>query len=444
MSSSHAADIAYETGPASRPRGGIRPLALALVWLTFATGSFVFAEPAPYDVLMLGLVFALPLVRLADMTPRLTLFLGLWLAITAGGLLAVTQAYGIERPLKHTLITLYLSLSAVLVAGFVRHDPERHARLILSGWAFAAFVAASAAAIGYFGLLPGVYDLFTEYGRARGPFKDANVFGPFLVPVLLYGLHLAVAGTAGRALGVVLLVPLLLFCVLVTFSRGAWLHAFVSLLVYAYLAFATAPTHRRRLKLLLFALLGAGLAVVVVASALQVGQIADLFGERAAFTHSYDVGPDGRFGGHFKALRLILENPLGIGAVEFGYTYHNEDVHNVYLAMFLNAGWLGGLLYLALVLTTLAMGFAHAVRATPTRGLMIVALASFAGIAVLGLVIDTDHWRHFFVIMGLIWGLAATPGRAVEAGPSRASPRMHELGSKISLLYQGNGRSGRI
>jgi hypothetical protein len=24
-----------------------------------------------------------------------------------------------------------------------------------------------------------------------------------------------------------------------------------------------------------------------------------------------------------------------------------------------------------------------------------------------GFVIDTDHWRHFFLLLGMIWGLAA-------------------------------------
>ena len=28
----------------------------------------------------------------------------------------------------------------------------------------------------------------TRYGRATGLFKDPNVFGPFLVPALIYGL----------------------------------------------------------------------------------------------------------------------------------------------------------------------------------------------------------------------------------------------------------------
>ena len=32
-----------------------------------------------------------------------------------------------------------------------------------------------------------------------------------------------------------------------------------------------------------------------------------------------------------------------IDSVQFGSQFHHEDVHNVYLSMFLNAGWLGGI-----------------------------------------------------------------------------------------------------
>ena len=32
--------------------------------------------------------------------------------------------------------------------------------------------------------------------------------------------------------------------------------------------------------------------------------------------------------------------------------------------------------------------------------------------AVEGLVIDSDHWRHFYLIMAMIWGMALAPGAA--------------------------------
>jgi len=33
-------------------------------------------------------------------------------------------------------------------------------------------------------------------------------------------------------------------------------------------------------------------------------------------------------------------------------------------------------------------------------------LAAFLGMVLEGLVIETDHWRHFYLIMAMIWGLA--------------------------------------
>ena len=36
---------------------------------------------------------------------------------------------------------------------------------------------------------------------------------------------------------------------------------------------------------------------------------------------------------------------------------------------------------------------------------MPVAYAVFAGVAVEGMVVETDHWRIFFVMTGVLWGL---------------------------------------
>jgi len=35
----------------------------------------------------------------------------------------------------------------------------------------------------------------------------------------------------------------------------------------------------------------------------------------------------------------------------------------------------------------------------------------FIGEVAEGFVIDTDHWRHFFLLLGIIWGLAAATFR---------------------------------
>ena len=151
--------------------------------------------------------------------------------------------------------------------------------------------------------------------------------------------------------------------VLLSFSRGAWVNLGVAVAIYGVLHLLTARRNRVRLKFaaLTVAAMAAVAAVVVVA--LQFDEVADLLEERAALTQSYDEGPEGRFGGQQKAAGLILEHPLGIGAQQFVPQYHHEEPHNVYLAMFLNAGWLGGLVFLGLVGSTTVLGLRHALRA---------------------------------------------------------------------------------
>jgi O-antigen ligase len=104
---------------------------------------------------------------------------------------------------------------------------------------------------------------------------------------------------------------------------------------------------------------------------------------------------------------LILENPFGIGALEFASRHHTEDVHNVYLSMFLNTGWLGGMTYLMIVGITLLFGLRHAFRRTASQPLYIVAYSALAAMVLLGSLIDTDHWRHHYLLLGMVWGLSA-------------------------------------
>ena len=49
---------------------------------------------------------------------------------------------------------------------------------------------------------------------------------------------------------------------------------------------------------------------------------------------------------------MMLERPLGIGAMEFGKTY-GEDEHDIWLKSLTTYGWLGFAAYVSLVLWTL-------------------------------------------------------------------------------------------
>jgi O-Antigen ligase len=385
---------------------GIKRLALFYLWVAIATGGVVYVEPSPYDGLMIGAVILLPLVGLAPLTRGLAVYLVLLCGIVAGGYIATTQAGILGVPVTHVTITLYLALSSVVMAAFVAHDPEPNVRLIMSAYMVAALVAALAALIGYFNIIPGLHDIFTEFGRARGTFKDPNVLGAFLVPALLYAFNVVLTGRFARASFWAIALPILLFGTLLSFSRGAWLNLLVALAVYSFITFGIAATNRERIKLVFSIVLAGALAVGVLTAAQSIPKVAELLGERASFEQSYDVGPEGRFGGQEKAAELVITHPLGIGALEFARVYHNEDVHEVYLNMYLNTGWFGGTLYIFLVFTTLVLGLKLVLRDRGGDGVSAVLVAAFFGMALEGAVIDTDHWRHFYLIMAMIWGMA--------------------------------------
>ena len=140
-----------------------------------------------------------------------------------------------------------------------------------------------------------------------------------------------------------------------------------------------------------------------------------LASERASLDQSYDEGPEGRFGGQQKAAGLALENPLGLGAQQFVPQYHHEEPHNVYVTMFLNAGWVGGLIFLGLVATTSVWGLRHAFVRRATQPLFLVVYACFVAQALEGSIIDLDHWRHFYLLLALVWGLMLSGAKAAAS-----------------------------
>jgi O-antigen ligase len=404
-----------------RPRPPAISLASAMrasVWLAVFSGAVVLSEPAPTDLLCVGLIALLPLAGMQRHDRLLLWYLALWLIVSAGALLAASSSNDIGRSAIHATVTLYLCVFSTVLAAFAASKPKEHGGLILKAYLAAALLAAGAGLIGYFDSLPDSHELFTKFGRAAGTFKDPNVFSAFLVPAILYVLHLVLTRPLRLSVAPLAAGLVLAFALLLSFSRGAWLNLAIALAAFTYLHLVTAASSLLRLRLAAIIIAAGLIAALAMAAALQADAVSSLFSVRAELVQDYDGGPDGRFGGQEKAADLLLAAPLGIGALQFSAAYHHEDVHNVYLNMFLNAGWTGGLAYAAIIALTLGLGFAHALKATPTRPIFVVAYAAALGVAVEGLVIDTDHWRHFYVLLALVWGLMAA-GRSQPGHPLR-------------------------
>ena len=141
------------TAPIASRRSATHKLALALVWVTVASGAVVFTEPAPFDVLTMGLVVLLPAIGLVAISPALTGLLALMLVAAAAAFLAATNAVEIGPAAIHTGVSLYLYVATFLFAAFVAKRPDAHARLILNAYTWAAVVAAVGGIVGY--LRPG-------------------------------------------------------------------------------------------------------------------------------------------------------------------------------------------------------------------------------------------------------------------------------------------------
>ena len=396
-------------------------LAAIAVAGAMATSTIVFSEPAAADILMAGVIVGLPLLGVTRFGHAAILNLTLWLVVVACGIAACSVSTTMSTAIIHQVVTLYLVLGAFIMAGYIAADPEPRFRLVMNFYVVACLIAAFAGLAGYFNVVPSAYDLFTSYGRARGTFKDPNVLGAALAPAIVYTVWIVLRAPLRKAaVAAAVSLPLML-ALLLSFSRGAWISVAVSLLIAGWLALVTTRRQSDHVRFVTVGILGALVLAGILAGTLRHESVSTLFTERASLGQSYDSGPEGRFGGQAKAVNLILEHPFGIGTHTFRDSHHEEEPHNVYLSQYLNAGWLGGTLYIVSVIGTLAAGFYAARRRTALQGPIIVATAAFAGLVLEGLVIDTDHWRHFFLLMALIWGL-------VDAEPPTPSPesRRHD------------------
>lgn len=380
-------------------------VALALACLAMVVSAVVFTEPAPVDILFLGLIVLLPLLRLVAIGPVALAGFTLWMFVVATGYAAVLQSPTLASATIHLAVTLYLAAMSMVLAGFVAAEPRR-AHVLMWAYVGGAGLAAIAALVGYFNIVPGFQELFTNYGRARGTFKDPNVLGAALAPAIAFLVWQMLRADRRRAQIAIAASGVLSLALLLSFSRGAWISLAITLAIIGVASLARARRRDDFRRLLVIAI---GAPVVLVGAALAVTQIdaiSGLLSQRASLDQSYDQGPEGRFGGQSKAWALVLDNPQGIGTHTFRERHHHEEAHNVYLSMALSSGWLGAFAYIGLVVLTLFAGLRDALSGRDPSGLQLVLTASFAGLAFEGIVIDTDHWRHFFILQALVWGLA--------------------------------------
>jgi O-antigen ligase len=407
-------------------------ISTAAVSLGVLLSGFVIEEPAPYELYMAGLIAIWALFGLRISRAILPLVV-LLVTFNIGGMFSLTQMADLKDTPLYLAVSLFLAFTAIFYAAVIEAQPAllRH---IAHAWVLAAVSTAFLGIAGYFHLLPGA-EMFTKYDRAAGAFQDPNVFGPFLVFPGIYMLHRILTGGLGDTVRWSLPLLILVTGIFLSFSRGAWgLFGAATIILVAAL-FLQSSSGRFRLRvavMTMVALVLVGLAVLV---ALQLPGVAELFSTRAQLVQDYDGARLGRFARYGYGFAMALEHPLGIGPLVFG-TIFGEDTHNIWLKALMDYGWIGFVSYLTLILWTIAAGFRILFRNRPWQPFLLCAYATLIGHVALGSVIDTDHWRHFYLLLGLVWGCIALEARyghaaRLERRGIAAASRHRPLGQAV-------------
>jgi O-antigen ligase len=377
-------------------------LLLTILYLTVLSSSMAFIEPSPHDAMMVVLAVACLIagVRFERPIAPLLVLLLLW---NVAGLISVIDVVGEEKTIQYAVTSLYLAMAALVFACVLAQNTETRLAALRSAYIATALFASLLGLGVYVHLLPGE-DLFMWVGRVKSTFKDPNVFGPFLILPTLFLIERLITRkiTLGAVTGTMILLAALLF----SFSRGAWINFALSAAVMLVLLILTGPTPNARLRPIVLGAAAIGSVVLALAALSTIESVRNMLLTRAHLTQSYDVGDGGRFFLQEIAFSQLFEHPLGLGPFEFARIYGLQQ-HNVYLQAFLVYGWLGGVSYIALVLLTLFVGLRQTFVRSPWQFSLAATCAAFVGNTFESFIIDSDHWRLFFLLLGVIWGLSA-------------------------------------
>lgn len=401
-------DATLPYAPPFRPHlAAVGVVGSVLVAIGVFLSGFVISEPAPYELFMAGLIGLWAIVGLR-ISRNIAPLLILLVLFNVGGMLSLTVMDDLGGGPMYIAVSLFLALSSVFFAAIIEAKPAR-LELIFRAWVAGALITSLLGILGYFHAIPGA-EAFTLYDRAKGAFQDPNVFGPFLVAPSLYLMHGLLTGRILAAPLKVVGVLILALGLFLSFSRAAWALYLFSVMALVFVMLLKERTGAFRLKILILSLTAAGLLILALVVALQFDKVADLFSSRTQLVQDYDGGHLGRFDRHRIGLLMMMEKPLGIGPMVFS-TIFPEDEHNIWLKSLTTYGWLGFACYLTLILWTLAAGFKTLLRDRPWQPFLMIAFITIVGHSAIGFVIDTDHWRHFYLLLGIVWGCIALEKR---------------------------------
>ena len=390
----------------------------AVVAFGFLIFGVVFSQPALPDLVFGIVILAAALTGGGRLTlrrapPLVVYLLGAFLVLN---MLAAAWAPSLGTPVFFVATTTYLMAFGLWVSAYV--DTSERARRVMGWLTIGATFTAGLSLAALFLAFPG-RDLLTYYSatRAKGLFADPNVFGAFMSIPLSFALSELVEPRLlrWRRPWLFLIVMISGAAVLFSFSRAAWLNAFIVVATMISLHALRRESGRQ-----VVAMVGVGLvaAAVLIPFVLVTGSTSFLLGR--AQLQSYDTA---RFHGQDASFELARTHVFGIGPGEYANVV-GIAAHSTYLRALGEEGGLGLVLIAALFLVTLVFAWGNVVAGRTTFGISAgVLLGLWVGLLATSFFIDTLHWRHLWLVAGLIWAgstrsaiARSRPGHIATAG----------------------------
>jgi UDP-N-acetylmuramyl pentapeptide phosphotransferase/UDP-N-acetylglucosamine-1-phosphate transferase/O-antigen ligase len=387
-----------------------------------ASSCFALIEPAPYELLALLLMLAHTARNVKNpwwlvagpLTATMLALLGLFAILQLVPIALQAQSPG--KSAFYAGVTTMLIMIAVHL-GRLRGRGDVRFSDFLAGYAAAALLSAGLALMS---LHPGIAlapDLLQLEFRPKVFFKDPNVFGPYLIPATVVFLE-----AAGRRRGfkTILFILFAVICaagVVSSASRAAWANLAIVLAIYGVFS-----SGRQKAMLACAALIAAVAAIPVAGLLLGDGMqdALELYGYRTQL-QGYD---DVRFAMAQKAIELGLQYPVGVGPGEVGayLGMSGLDPHNTYVRIWAENGPVALALFSVFLLLLGAHALQECMGGRKLHPGFICAFALLAGALANASVVDTLHWRHFWVIVAVcVFSFNRRPN---PEGPSHALVRV--------------------
>lgn len=364
-----------------------------LIWLVFFTSSIVFIEPSPFDLgIILLFILSLFQNKLIKNKSSTFLFIVIYVFLLSN-IISMFNAVSTSASLRYFFITLYLLILFIFIIGIINKYRDKVLDIIFSAWTLTAVITSIFTVAAYFNYIP-FSNMFMKVGRPAGLFKDPNVFGPYLIPVALYSIY-SMRNTKEFTKKIYWLFSfaILTFSIFISFSRGAWINYAVALTLYIIIDLIINPSIKRFFSYFLSISVISTIFYFVIFS---IPSINEMFYIRFGL-QNYDTE---RFSSQAYALKQATSNFIGIGPGQWDITY-NLSTHNAYLRIWVENGALGFLSYISIVLLSLINSLTGAFKRKNMY--YVIAFSCIAGLIINSYVIDTVHWRHYWILLAIPW-----------------------------------------